>query len=83
MKEYRFRFNFITIEPTDYKGGKYDPLMILKDIERKLHSHIERAGCYHEKHTPLVSVDYYCSSLGELEQVKNIIKKTYGVIKTE
>ncbi|MEX0764723.1 MAG: zinc ribbon domain-containing protein [Nitrosopumilaceae archaeon] len=106
--KYRVRFNFRTIEPREYIGGKYDPLIILSDIEKKLPSHIKRAHYQQDKNSPQIFADYFFNyddpniakqeKKGflarllsndsydkllekDLERVKEIIKKTYGISK--
>ena len=106
--KYRVRFNFRTIEPREYIGGKYDPLVILSDIEKKLPSHIKRAYYQQDKNSPQIFADYFFNyddvNLAkvekkgflarllsndpydellekDLERVKDVIKKTYGISK--
>lgn len=54
---YRVRLNFRTIEPKEYIG-KYDPLFILADIEKKLPDHIKRINFQQDMNSPQILADY-------------------------
>lgn len=54
---YRVRLNFRTIEPKEYIG-KYDPLFILADIEKKLPNHIKRINFQQDMNSPQILADY-------------------------
>lgn len=106
----KVRFNFTTIDSPYYIGGRYDPLIILTDIERKLPVHIKKSQYKRDRGSTRVSADYFISYddsdfpkqekegsfarfVGidpyeklledDVELVKNLIKKTYGVSKDQ
>jgi len=106
----RVRFNFTTIDSSYYIGGRYDPLIILTDIEKKLPVHIKKSQYKRDRGSTKVSADYFISYddsdfpmqekegsfarfvgidpyekllEGDVELVKNLIKKTYGVSKDQ
>jgi len=106
----RVRFNFTTIDSPYYIGGRYDPLIILTDIEKKLPVHIKKSQYKRDRGSTKVSADYFISYddsdfpmqekegsfarfvgidpyekllEGDVELVKNLIKKTYGVSKDQ
>jgi len=106
----KVRFNFTTIDSPYYIGGRYDPLIILTDIEKKLPVHIKKSQYKRDRGSTKVSADYFISYddsdfpmqekegsfarfvgidpyekllEGDVELVKNLIKKTYGVSKDQ
>lgn len=106
----KVRFNFTTIDSPYYIGGRYDPLIILTDIEKKLPVHIKKSQYKRDRGSTRVSADYFISYddsdfpkqekegsfarfVGmdpyeklledDVELVKNLIKKTYGVSKDQ
>ena len=54
---YRVRFNFRTIEPKEYIG-KYDPLDILANIEKKFPDHVKRINFQQDMNSPQILADY-------------------------
>ena len=106
----KVRFNFTTIDSPYYIGGRYDPLIILTDIEKKLPVHIKKSQYKKDRGSAKVSAEYFISYddsyfpmqekegsfarfMGndpyekvleaDVELVKNLIKKTYGVSKDQ
>jgi hypothetical protein len=106
----RVRFDFTTTDSTYYIGGRYDPLIILTDIEKKLPIHIKKSHYTKDKGSAKMSAEYFISyddsdlppqekegSLArfvgqdpyetlleaDVEMVKDLIKKTYGVSKEQ
>ena len=109
MQEWcKVRFNFSTIDSPYYIGGRYDPLIVLTDIEKKLPPHIKKSQYKKDKGSPKLSAEYFISYddsdlpkrekegsfarfvgkdpyeellEADVELVKDLIKKTYGVSK--
>lgn len=106
----RVRFDFTTTNSPYYIGGRYDPLIILSDIENKLPVHIKKSQYKKDKCSAKISAEYFISyddvdlpkpekegSLerfvdsdpyeklleSDVELVKDLIKKTYGVSKDQ
>jgi len=106
----KVRFNFTAIDSPYYIGGRYDPLVILTDIEKKLPVHIKKSQYKKDKYSTKVSAEYFISYddsdfpmqekegsfarfvgndpyekvlEADVELVKNLIKKTYGVSKDQ
>jgi len=106
----KVRFDFTTTDSAYYIGGRYDPLIVLTDIERKLPAHIQKSHYKKDKNSARISAEYFVSYddvdlptpevkgtfarfVGEdpyeklfendIELVKNLIKSTYGVSKTQ
>ena len=106
----KVRFSFTTTNSPYYIGGRYDPLIILTDIEKKLPEHIKKSRYTKDKSSAKISADYFISYeesdlpkeekegsfarfvsedryekvLGaDVELVKNLIKKTYGISKDQ
>lgn len=104
------RFNFTSVDSPYYIGGRYDPLIILTDIEKKLPPHIKKSQYKKDKGSPKVSAEYFISYddsdlpkqekegsfarfvgkdpheellTDDIEMVKSLIKKTYGVSKDQ
>jgi len=57
----RVRFDFTTIDSPYYIGGRYDPLIILTDIEKKLPARIKKSQYKKEKGSAKVSAEYFIS----------------------
>ena len=55
----KIRFDFTTIDSTYYIGGKYDPLIILTDIEGKLPAHIQKSQYKKDKNSEKISAEYF------------------------
>ena len=55
------RFNFTSVDSPYYIGGRYDPLIILADIEKKLPAHIKKSQYKKDKGSPKVSAEYFIS----------------------
>lgn len=106
----KVRFNFTTTDSPYYIGGRYDPLIVLTDIEKKLPVHIKKSQYKKDRCSTKVSAEYFISYddlnfpkqekegsfarfVGndpyeklledDVELVKNLIKKTYGVSKDQ
>ena len=106
----KVRFDFTTIDSAYYIGGKYDPLIVLTDIEKKLPAHIQKSQYKKDKNSARISAEYFIGYddvdlplqeaegtfgrfVGEdpyeklfetdIDLVKNLIKDTYGVSKTQ
>jgi hypothetical protein len=106
----KVRFNFTTKDSSYYIGGKYDPLIILTDIEEKLPTHIKKSQYKKERGSAKISAEYFISYddsnipkqekegsfarfvgndpyetllEADIELVKGLIKKTYGVSKDQ
>jgi len=106
----KIRFDFITTDSAYYIGGRYDPLIVLTDIEGKLPSHIQKSQYKKDKNSARISAEYFITYddvnlpaqeakgsfarfVGEdpyeklfgkdIELVKDLIKSTYGVSKTQ
>ena len=106
----KVRFNFTTTDSPYYIGGRYDPLIILSDIENKLPVHIKKSQYKKDKCSAKISAEYFISyddvdlpkqekegSIerfvgndpyeklleSDVELVKDLIKKTYGVSKDQ
>jgi len=57
----KLRFNFTSVDSPYYIGGRYDPLIILADIEKKLPPHIKKSQYKKDKGSPKVSAEYFIS----------------------
>ncbi len=57
----KLRFNFTSVDSPYYIGGRYDPLIILTDIEKKLPPHIKKSQYKKDKGSPKVSAEYFIS----------------------
>ncbi len=106
----KVRFDFTTIDSAYYTGGRYDPLIVLTDIEEKLPAHIQKSQYKKDKNSAKISVEYFIiyddvnlpkqEAVGSFARfvgedpyeklfendiylVKNLIKMTYGVSKTQ
>lgn len=106
----KVRFNFTVTDSPYYIGGRYDPLIILADIEKKLPSHIRKFQYKKDKGSAKVSAEYFISYddsdfpkqekegsfakfvgrdpyetllESDVELVKSLIKKTYGISKDQ
>ncbi len=106
----KVRFDFTATDSPYYIGGRYDPLIILTDIEGKLPVHIQKSQYKKDKNSTKISVEYFIiyddvnlpaqEAVGsfarfvdedpyeklfenDIELVKNLIKATYGVSKTQ
>jgi hypothetical protein len=106
----KVRFDFTTTDSTYYIGGRYDPLIILTDIENKLPARIKKSQYKKDKCSAKISAEYFISYddsdlpkqekegsfarfVGndpyetlledDIELVKDLIKKTYGVSKDQ
>ena len=106
----KVRFDFTAVDSPYYIGGRYDPLIILTDIEKKLPIHIKKSQYKKDKGSQKISAEYFISYddsnlpkqekegsfarfVGrdpyeelletDVELVKNLIKKTYGVSKDQ
>ena len=106
----KVRFDFTAVDSPYYIGGRYDPLIILTDIEKKLPPHIRISQYKKDKGSPKVSAEYFISYddtdlpkqekegsfarfvgkdpheellEADVELVKDLIKKTYGVSKDQ
>ncbi|MGQ0638241.1 MAG: hypothetical protein ACT4N1_02615 [Nitrososphaerota archaeon] len=106
----KVRFNFTTTDSPYYIGGRYDPLIILTDVEKKLPVHIKKSQYTKDRYSAKVSAEYFISYddsnfpkqekegsfarfidkdpyekllEADVELVKNLIKKTYGVSKDQ
>ncbi len=106
----KVRFDFTTTDSPYYIGGRYDPLIVLSDIENKLPVHIKKSQYKKDKYSAKISAEYFISyddvdlpkqekegSIerfvgndpyeklleSDVELVKNLIKKTYGVSKDQ
>ena len=106
----RVRFDFTTRDSPYYIGGRYDPLIVLTDIEKKLPVHIKKSQYKKDRCSAKVSAEYFISYddsdfpkqekegsfarfvgkdpyeellEADVELVKNLIKKTYGVSKDQ
>ena len=106
----KVRFDFTAVDSAYYIGGRYDPLIILTDIEKKLPIHIKKSQYKKDKGSQKISAEYFISYddsnlpkqekegsfarfVGrdpyeelletDVELVKNLIKKTYGVSKDQ
>ena len=55
----KIRFDFTTTESAYYIGGRYDPLIILTDIEGKLPAHIQKSQYKKDKNSAKISVEYF------------------------
>ena len=55
----KVRFNFTTIDSPYYIGGRYDPLIILTDIEKKLPVHIKKSQYKKDRGSAKVSAEYF------------------------
>jgi len=106
----KVRFDFTTTDSPYYIGGRYDPLIILTDIEKKLPVHIKKSQYKKDKCSAKISAEYFISYddvdlpkqekegsferfvgndpyekllESDVELVKDLIKKTYGVSKDQ
>ncbi len=106
----KVRFDFTTTDSPYYIGGRYDPLIVLTDIEKKLPAHIRKSQYKKDKGSAKVSAEYFISYEdsdfpkqekegsfarfvgrdpyetlleSDVELVKNLIKKTYGISKDQ
>lgn len=106
----KVRFDFTTTDSPYYIGGRYDPLIVLTDIEKKLPVHIKKSQYKKDKGSAKVSAEYFISYddsnfpkqekegsfarfvgrdpyetllESDVELVKNLIKKTYGISKDQ
>ena len=106
----KVRFDFTAVDSPYYIGGRYDPLIILTDIEKKLPIHIKKSQYKKDKGSSKISAEYFIgyddTDLPEQEKegsfarfvgkdpheelleadvelVKDLIKKTYGVSKDQ
>jgi len=106
----KVRFDFTTTDSAYYIGGRYDPLIVLTDIEGKLPAHIQKSQYKKDKNSARISAEYFiiyddvnlptqeaegsfARFVGEdpyeklfendIGLVKNLIKATYGVSKTQ
>lgn len=106
----KVRFDFAAVDSSYYIGGRYDPLIILTDIEKKLPPHIKKSQYKKDKGSPKISAEYFISYddsdlpkqekegsfarfvgkdpheellEADVELVKDLIKKTYGVSKDQ
>jgi len=57
----KVRFDFTAINSPYYIGGRYDPLIILTDIEVKLPAHIKKSQYKKDKGSAKVSAEYFIS----------------------
>ncbi|TLX80013.1 MAG: hypothetical protein E6L05_00665 [Thaumarchaeota archaeon] len=57
----KVRFDFTAINSPYYIGGRYDPLIILTDIEVKLPVHIKKSQYKKDKGSAKVSAEYFIS----------------------
>ena len=57
----KVRFDFTAINSPYYIGGRYDPLIILTDIEVKLPAHIQKSQYKKDKGSAKVSAEYFIS----------------------
>lgn len=57
----KVRFDFTAINSPYYIGGKYDPLIILADIEEKLPIHIKKSQYKKDKGSTKVFAEYFIS----------------------
>ena len=57
----KVRFDFTAINSPYYIGGKYDPLIILADIEEKLPIHIKKSQYKKDKGSAKVFAEYFIS----------------------
>ena len=55
----KVRFDFTAINSPYYIGGRYDPLIILADIEEKLPIHIKKSQYKKDKGSAKVSAEYF------------------------
>lgn len=106
----KVRFDFTTTDSPYYIGGRYDPLIVLTDIEKKLPVHIKKSQYKKDRCSAKVSAEYFISYddsdfpkqekegsfarfvgrdpyetllESDVELVKNLIKKTYGISKDQ
>ena len=57
----KVRFDFTAINSPYYIGGRYDPLIILTDIEGKLPAHIQKSQYKKDKNSAKISAEYFIS----------------------
>lgn len=57
----KVRFDFTTTDSPYYIGGRYDPLIVLTDIEKKLPVHIRKSQYKKDKGSAKVSAEYFIS----------------------
>ena len=57
----KVRFDFTAINSPYYIGGRYDPLIILTDIEVKLPVHIKKSQYKKDKGSAKMSAEYFIS----------------------
>ena len=106
----KVRFDFTTTDSPYYIGGRYDPLIDLIDIEKKLPAHIKKSQYKKDRGSTKVSAEYFISYEdtdlpkqekegsfakfvgrdpyetlleSDVELVKSLIKKTYGISKDQ
>jgi hypothetical protein len=106
----KVRFDFTITDSPYYIGGRYDPLIVLADIENKLPAHIKKSQYTKDRCSAKVSAEYFISYddvdfpkqekensfakfvgrdpyetllESDIELVKSLIKKTYGISKDQ
>lgn len=106
----KVRFDFTITDSPYYIGGRYDPLIVLGDIENKLPDHIRKSQYTKDRGSAKVSAEYFISYddanfpkqekensfakfvgrdpyetllESDVELVKSLIKKTYGINKDQ
>ena len=57
----KVRFDFTTTDSAYYIGGRYDPLIVLTDIEVKLPEHIQKSQYKKDKNSARISAEYFIS----------------------
>jgi hypothetical protein len=55
----KVRFDFTTTDSAYYIGGRYDPLIVLTDIEKKLPAHIQKSQYKKDKNSARISAEYF------------------------
>jgi len=57
----KIRFDFTTLDSAYYIGGRYDPLIVLADIEKKLPEHIQKSHYNKDRNSARISAEYFVS----------------------